>query len=194
MRSKEMRNLSEKYNVKLSFTALYFPQADPTERVNRIIKTMLSSYVKDNQRTFIACAIGTAKHEVKGSTPYVINFGREHIINGSFHNDRISEETELLNVEPRQQGFRELLYEEVRNRIKQARRKNEKYYNLRRRPVQYQVGDRVWKRNKVQSNALNYFNAKLAPKFIGPFLIRRQMGSCTYELGVCHIFKITRNT
>lgn len=32
------------------FTTLYHPQPNPTERVNRVLKSMLSSFVEDNHR------------------------------------------------------------------------------------------------------------------------------------------------
>lgn len=55
-------------------------------------------------------------------------------------------------------------------------------YNLRRRPVHYQIGDYVWRKNKIQSDALNYVNVKLCPKFVGSFRIKKKIGSWTYEL------------
>lgn len=57
-----------------------------------------------------------------------------------------------------------------------------KTYDLRRRPVQFSVGDKVWKKNKTISDAVNYYSAKLAPKFIGPFTIHKKTSYNTYEL------------
>lgn len=55
-------------------------------------------------------------------------------------------------------------------------------YDLRKRPANFQVGQSVWRRNYVLSNAANYITAKLSPKFIGPFIIKKKLGLCTYEL------------
>lgn len=79
-RSSEFRKLMVTYNVQICYTANYHPQANPTERFNRVLKTMLSSFVEDNHRKLdiflpkIACAICSAKHEVIGNKPYFINF------------------------------------------------------------------------------------------------------------------------
>ena len=70
------------------FNALYHPQNNPTERVNRVVKTMLSAYVKNNQRHWdkylpsVTCALRTLRHDVTGFTPFFINFGREHVLSG----------------------------------------------------------------------------------------------------------------
>lgn len=101
---------------------------------------MLSSYVKENHRTWdeylpsIACAIRRAKHETTGFTHFFINFGREHIINCKFYSERISDEENLLDAERRQQGFRDL-YGQVKQILLLSRLRNDKYYNLRRRPM-----------------------------------------------------------
>ncbi|KAJ8981007.1 hypothetical protein NQ317_015354 [Molorchus minor] len=81
----------------------------------------------------------------------------------------------------RKNGFRKL-FENVKTNLSKAQDRNRKVYNLRRRPVYYNVGDKVWRKNKIKSDAFNYVNAKLAPKFIGPFIIKHKVGNWTYEL------------
>lgn len=68
---------------------IFYPLADFTERVNHIDKTILSSYVQqDNDRTWenellsIACATRTSRHEITDHTPYFINVHREHRVFG----------------------------------------------------------------------------------------------------------------
>ncbi|KAJ8966830.1 hypothetical protein NQ317_006272 [Molorchus minor] len=191
MRSKEFRSLCQKYNTKIDFTANYYPRADPCERVNGIIKTMISSYVKDDHRKWdenlsaIACAIRTAKSETTGYSPFYINFGREYVETGDWYKYRINSQNPVEvpenDVNKRNKGFRKL-FENVKNNLAKAQERNRRVYNLRRRPVHFSVGDKVWRKNKIKSDALNYIAAKLAPKFIGPFIIKQKTGSWTYEL------------
>ena len=190
MKSKEFQALCEKYKVKIFYTASYYPRADHTERVNRVIKTMLRSYVQqNNHRTWednlsaIGCAIRTSRHETTGFTPYLVNFGREHKLFGSdFSRDIPSVETERQNyVRERIEAFKQL-YQKIHSKIEASHVKNRHNYNLRRRPVSFTVGQEVWRKNKSISDAVNYYSAKLAPEFVGPFRIKKKTGTCTYQL------------
>jgi hypothetical protein len=75
MRSKEFRKLCDDYQVTLSYTPLYYPRSDPTERVNATVKTMIATTVKHDHRRWvdnlaaIGCAIRTSRHETTGYTP-----------------------------------------------------------------------------------------------------------------------------
>lgn len=117
MKSKEFRTLCDKYKVKLFYTAAYYPRADHTERVNRVIKTMLKSFVdQNNHRTWednlpaISCAIRTTRHETTGFTPFFINFDREHKLFGQ----DFSEAIPTVDTEPQQfvnkrmQGYKDM--------------------------------------------------------------------------------------
>lgn len=189
-RSREFQKLCDKYKTRIRFTALYHPCANPTERVNRVVKTMISSYIQDDQRHWddnlasIACAIRTAEHETIGFSPYFVNFGREHKLSGEEHqhplqdseNQPIEEE-----VNRRQRGFQEM-FKKIQSRLQAAHEKNKRHFDLRRRPVDYEVGDKVWRKNKSLSDAVLYYSSKLAPKYIGPFTIRKKVGYYTYQL------------
>lgn len=69
------KKLADNYSVRLRFNAHYHPQANPTERVNQTLKTMLSMYVSDNHWLWdsklsqVACALKTAHSETIKHTP-----------------------------------------------------------------------------------------------------------------------------
>lgn len=193
-RSNIFKKMVSSYHSKIVYNANYHPQANPTERINRVMKTMLSSYVNDNQRTWdrylakVACAVRTATHEVIGMTPYFANFGREMQLNGNKSSD--IPDTDILNnvqftdrndLTKKTPGL-DKLYTDIVKRLEIAYHKNKTIYDLRRRSANFAVGDSVWRRNYVLSDASKYFNAKLAPKFIGPFLIKKKVSYQTYEL------------
>ncbi|KAG6438878.1 hypothetical protein O3G_MSEX000297, partial [Manduca sexta] len=78
------KEVAAKYNCKLWFTPNYHPQSNPTERVNRVIGTMISTYIthkKHNEWDVhlgeIGHAIRTAIHDSTGFTPSYLFFGRE---------------------------------------------------------------------------------------------------------------------
>lgn len=187
-KSKQFQSLLNSYGCKIRYTAHYHPQANPVERVNRVIKTMLRCYVQKDHRDWdkylpkIACAIRTAKHEVTGHTPYFINFGREMQLSGNEVDVNkpfgVARTTDFVK---RQQVLKRL-FEEVQVKLKKAYEANQRTYNLRRRAVTYQVGDKVYKRNFHLSDASKGYTSKLAQPFEGPFAITRRVGYNVYEL------------
>jgi hypothetical protein len=78
-----MAKVAETYNVTLNSTTPYRPQANPTERVNRVLKTMISCYMsrrcvdRDIHLQDFAYAMNTAVHSAVGYTLAYLNFGRE---------------------------------------------------------------------------------------------------------------------
>ncbi|KAG5877740.1 hypothetical protein JTB14_005975 [Gonioctena quinquepunctata] len=175
-RSKEFKNLLANYAVKQIFTANYHAQANPTERVNKTLETMIRCYVSENHKEWdkmlskVACAIRTQVHESMRRTPYFVVFGREFPMNleigvpdssGDFTVDQ-----EILARDrsvPLQQ-----LYKEVKGKLLKAAERNKRYYDLRHRDVKYEVGDEVYRKNFVHSDAAKFYSSKLANKFVGP--------------------------
>ena len=51
------------------------------------------------------------------------------------------------------------------NKINNTSRMGLMEYNLRKRPTQFKTKDKVWRRNKVLSNAANKLSAKLGPQY-----------------------------
>ncbi|KAG5870678.1 hypothetical protein JTB14_023894 [Gonioctena quinquepunctata] len=189
-RSKEFKNLRANYAVKQIFTANYHAQANPTERVNKTLETMIRCYVSENHKEWdkmlskVACAIRTQVHESMRRTPYFVVFGREFPMNleigvpdssGDFTVDQ-----EILARDrsvPLQQ-----LYKEVKGKLLKAAERNKRYYDLRHRDVKYEVGDEVYRKNFVQSDAAKFYSSKLANKFVGPFIVFKKVSPWVYEL------------
>lgn len=186
--SKLFKDLAKKYNVNIAYTANYHPQCNITERVNRVIKSMLSAYVSKNHRAWdeylpkVGFAIRSAKHEVTGFTPNFINFGREVSLDGNCEK-YVPTDSEFPKFDPenRKLAFVEI-YRDVQAKLSKAYIKSKQYYDLRRRPDKFTLNQKVWRRAHAQSDATKYFSAKLAPKFIGPFTISKVLSPWTYEL------------
>lgn len=193
-RSNEYKKLMQTYSVKPSYVSNYHPQANPTERVNRIIKTLLISYVSDNHRNWdivlpsVGCAIRTAKHEVTGLSPFFVNFGREMLLSGKDHLRKFAGDKPLLVTEKDEASYRyrsealDRVFQDIRLRLQQAYEKSKSRYDLRRRVVEFLPNQVVWRKNFVLSDASKYFSAKLADKFVGPYLIHKKVGRDCYEL------------
>lgn len=196
--SQIFKDLVEKYNSRIWFTPNYHPQSNPTERVNRVIGNMISSYInskKHNEwdvhlQTF-AHAIRTAVHETTGFTPSFLFFGRETSIPPvSNSNNNIMETADVpilvhSNKYLDNLKLRPQLYKIVEKKLQLKHYLSSKVYNQTRREANFQVGDIVWKKTKFLSNAHTKFMAKLAPKYEKAIVIAK-LSENVFKLNNCH--------
>lgn len=189
---KKITQLAEEYKVKLLYNAKRHAQANPTERYNKTLGPMLRAYVGDNHRHWdreihkLGFALRTAKHESTGYSPAFLNFGRElSAVNDNADIDNSSgqvPEVETASSHGKKLEDLRKLYNTVDKKLRESHAKNAARYNLRRRPLQFEEGSQVWKRNFPQSDAPNYFSAKLAPRYTGPFTIMKKISPVIYQL------------
>ena len=93
-KSKKVQDLLDGHGIQKWYTPLYHPRANPTERVNRIIKTMISSYVEHEHQKWdkwlpeFQFALRTAFHESTAYRPSDL-FLAHHM---TLHNHPVVEE------------------------------------------------------------------------------------------------------
>ncbi|KAJ8927539.1 hypothetical protein NQ314_019981 [Rhamnusium bicolor] len=87
----------------------------------------------------------------------------------------------LMDPENRKLAFARI-YKDVQAKLSKAYDRSKHHYNLRRRLDQFSLNQKVWRRSHAQSDATKHFSAKLAPKFVGPFIISKIVSPWTYEL------------
>lgn len=131
----------------------------------------------------MTCAYRTARHDVTGYSPYFVNFGNEMVLKPDtevpFEGEIQFDRSQDLVMK---QNQLDKIREDVKIRLQRAYERTSKQYNLRKRSETFVVGQLVWRRNKVLSDAARGFTAKLAPKFVGPFIINKQVSPWVYEL------------
>lgn len=189
---KSVKSLANDYKVKILYNPSRHAQSNPTERLNKTLGAMLRSYVGENHRSWdlnipkLAFALRAAKSETTGFSPAFLNFGRELNAvneNADFDNS-LNHVPDVIGQEGYGKKLVELkkIFAEVGTRLEKAHQRSAERYNLRRRHQEYHVGDLVWKRNFPQSDAANFYAAKLAPRFTGPFKINSKVSPTTYQL------------
>ena len=88
-RSRHFQTLLEKAGVKHTFTALYSPQANASERINRTIVTGIRTYVGSNHQLWdnnvpeIMESIRSSIHQSTGFSPYYLLFGQQMASHGN---------------------------------------------------------------------------------------------------------------
>lgn len=172
--SKEIKKLVLDYGSRFSYTPYYHPSPNFVERWNRTICSSIRCYVSENHKAWdkqlakIGYALRTNIHEVTGYSPAFLNFGRIVPCSGDYYGKFPSTEILPSSQEFWAKNLTDLkdIYKEVEKRLHTAYIRNSNYYNLRRRDKEFHIGDFVWKRNLVLSDAANDFTKKLAPRYI----------------------------
>lgn len=155
----------------------------------------MRAYVGTNHKSWdrevpkLGFALRSARHDTTSYSPAYLNFGRELKRNWETvppDQDRGNEEEVPYVEDPANFGAKlkdlQKVFKEVEGRLIQDHQKNTQRYNLRRRPLNFSVNDKVWKRNFVLSDATKAVCAKLAPKFIGPFVVSKKISPLVYQL------------
>lgn len=205
-----MNELCDKYNTTILFNYSHHPQANPTERYNQVLKrlmaTFVSDYVKNHpelnpwqqgrkfpQRNWdknlpeLQASLNSIVNDVTGYSPHNLIFGNELVLDGRLRQLQVPADPVVPLIGPPDSHVKRLglikdLYADVVLRMKKAYEKSSKVYNLRRREVEFKVGQRVYRRNCSKSDKAQYYSRKLAPKFIGPFTIVKKVGRRGYLL------------
>lgn len=187
-KSNEFNSFLTKFGVKHIYTALYSPQSNASERVNRSIIAGIRAYLKGDQRlwdenlSYISCALRNSLHQSIKCSPYFATFGFNMVTHGDTYS--LLRNVNLLD-EPdtaiRREDQLQLIRKELRKNMSEAHETNRDRYNLRTRPMSYTIGQLIYRRNFAQSSAEKRFNSKLAPVFL-PAKIRKKVGNVYYEL------------
>ena len=75
-----------------------------------------------------------------------------------------------------------VIKEEVQKNLDEANEKQATHYNLRRRPVEFKVGDKVLKIATKVSNKADRKRGKLFDKYEGPYIVKKKISPTIYEL------------
>lgn len=183
-------NFLARYGVRHVKTAVYSPQANASERVNRSLLAIIRSYIEENeQRSWdrhvseAAFALRSAVHEAIGAEPYRVVFGQTMVQHGETYPilRSLGEAADSDTVITPKDVRLRLLRDKVTRNLKLAYEKGQRAYNTRAKPRSFAVGQVVYRRSFRQSDATQGFNAKLASKFTRAVVVKR-VGQCLYQL------------
>lgn len=194
-KSKIFKDFVEKYKVpKLFYNCVYSPQSNSVERYNQSIETSLAIMVGNNQRLWdkhlplIQHALNNTTNMTTTFTPSYLFFGREVVIDGRFHKPLgyIPKDGEPIQIDAPTEHARGLeqlaeTYDVVQQKILESFQRNAHRYNLRRKTVEYNVGDVVWVRHNVLSKKAEFFSNKLAPRFV-KLRVAEKKSAVAYEM------------
>lgn len=185
------------------FTPPYTPQCNPVERVNRVIKIMIASYIEADHREWdkhlpeFQLAYNSMYHTTIDTTPAFLNRGRHLIPNSAVMPNVTPELPKLADILQWKERMTRLSALRDFNVIllEKANEQQAKYYNRGRPRRSYNEGDLVYRRQTVLSSGAKCLTAKLAPRYTAPLTIKKRLSPTVYELmdaegksvGNCHI-------
>ncbi|XP_055838190.1 uncharacterized protein K02A2.6-like [Episyrphus balteatus] len=186
---KEFSKFLTNYGTKHIKTASYAPQSNASERVNRSILAAIRSYIGKEQSHWdqhlqsIVSSLRSTIHSAIGMSPHEALFGHSKIEHGSDY-ELLKKLKSLSNPEftiiPKSAKMN-IIHKRIKDALAQSHKIYEKSYNLRSKGRLYKIGQKVFKRNFILSDASKNRNAKLCPKFV-PALIKSIVGNSLYEL------------
>lgn len=182
--STEFKECLQKYDVRHWLTARYHPQANAAEAANKTLETAVRAYIKDTNghRDWdknllkICCALNTAVHTSSGYAPYFANFGQHMILNGRTYDHNMTDDYDRI-----ENSDISKLRSFIANNLRENYEVSKRRYDLRTRPITYQEGEEIWKKNFIQSDAVKNISSKLCPKYI-KCKVKTKVGTNTYEL------------
>ncbi|GJT51406.1 putative reverse transcriptase domain-containing protein [Tanacetum coccineum] len=84
---------------------------------------------------------------------------------------------------------------QIRQRLQAARDQQRSYANVRRKPLEFQVGDRVILKVSPRKGVIHFGKrGKLNPRYIGPFKILKRIGPVAYKLKLPEELRNVHNT
>ena len=185
------KKVCEEYHIKLNHVPFYTPQCNEVERYHRTLKTSLAIFAQedhtlwDDHLKYVVFAMRTAKNDTTGFSPALLNFGRElksfYELFDELNDSNVGEFDPERYVNTNQENLAKI-YQKVKSCVNKAKERQARSYNLRHRPLKFEKGDLVFRRNFTKSSAVDKISAKLNPRFVGPFKVRTILASDQYEL------------
>ncbi|KAL3701254.1 hypothetical protein R1sor_019276 [Riccia sorocarpa] len=189
------RTLFGLFKTKLAFSTAYHPQTDgQTERENRTIEDMLRAFTMEGQESWdnllplVEFAYNNSTNSSTSVSPFFLMYG-EHPLTpaallGRSSLTPITTKVEAVNefVNRIQEGVAR-----AKTKLQIAQNRQKQYADLHRRHEEFEVGEKVW----LSTTNLKLIGCrKLNPRFIGPFTIKRRIGTVAYELDLPSTMRI----
>nr|ABG66286.1 retrotransposon protein, putative, Ty3-gypsy subclass [Oryza sativa Japonica Group] len=183
--SRFWKQLHEALGTDLNFSTAYHPQTDgQTERVNQILEDMLRACALDFEGTWDRC-LPYAEFSYNNSYQASIQMSSNEEMFGRKCRTPLcwNEVGEALVFGPDILKAAEEQVKLIRERLKAAQNRQKNYVDNRRRDLEFEKGDHVYLRVSPLRGIRRFgMSGKLAPRYIGPYLITARRGEVAYHL------------
>ncbi|GJV76956.1 putative reverse transcriptase domain-containing protein [Tanacetum coccineum] len=191
------RSLQKALGTSLDMSTAYHPETDgQSERTIQTLEDMLRACVIDfgngwiKHLPLVEFSYNNSYHASIKATPFEALYGRkcrspvcwaevgEAQLTGP---DLIQETTEKII--------------QIKQRIQAARDRQKSYADLKRKPMEFQVGDKVMLKVSPWKGVVRFGKrGKLNPQYVGPFKVLEKIGSVAYKLELPQELSRVQNT
>ncbi|KAK5775710.1 hypothetical protein PVK06_043642 [Gossypium arboreum] len=179
------QKLHEALGTRLNFSTAFHPQTDgQSERVIQILEDMLRGCVIDfrgSWEDYLPLAEFAYNNSYQSSirmAPYEVLYGRRCRTPSCW-----TELGERQVLGPELVADTEEKVKLIRDRLKEASDRKNSYVDLKRKEIEYSVGDMVFLKVSPWKKILRFGKkGKLSPRFIGPYRILKRVGPVAYQL------------
>ncbi|GJV46788.1 putative reverse transcriptase domain-containing protein [Tanacetum coccineum] len=171
--------------TRLDMSTAYHPQTDgQSERTIQTLEDMLRACVMDfggswdTHLPLIEFSYNNSYHTSIKCAPFEALYGRK--CRSPVIWTEVGE-SQLIGPEIMQETTEKIV--QIRERLKTARSRQKSYADKRRKPLEFQVGDRVLLKVSPWKGVVRFGKkGKLAPRYVGPFEIVERVGPVAYRL------------
>ncbi|KAI3701816.1 hypothetical protein L6452_27177 [Arctium lappa] len=178
-------SFQQEMGTRLNISTAYHPQTDgQSERMIQTLEDMLRVCVIDfggswdNHLPLIDFAYNNSYHSSIKAAPFEALYGRKCRMPLCWVDVG---ERQLAGPELVQQTSDKIV--QIRERLRVAQDRKKSYADRRRRPLEFQVGDKVLLKISPWKGVVRFGKkGKLSPRYIGPFEITARVGAVAYRL------------